>query len=126
MGRFRGKFMDPEGATYGIPTYPWKLAPDHLLTLRQLRKRGLRPGGQEVQAQIAWPSNRPGSRDGVAYAYLYDVRLAKPKRTATPAQLAAIGKALTARCTCPDCGVVQTYYIPRRFGACYECDGWKS
>lgn len=63
MGRFREMFMDPEGATFGIPTYAWKMAPDHLLTLRQLRKRGLRPGGPEVQAQIAWT---PTSMTGLA------------------------------------------------------------
>jgi hypothetical protein len=54
-------------------------------------------------------------------AYLYDVALARPKRTATPPVLAAIAKALEARRTCSTCGEVREYTIPRRFGECLDC-----
>ncbi|NYF58803.1 hypothetical protein HDA35_004634 [Micromonospora purpureochromogenes] len=107
-------FYDPTGERYGLPTYPFKFAPDGLLTRRQLRTRNLRPGGQEPAAQILW-------RRGKRVAYLYRLDLARPKRTATAAQRAAIDKALTARRTCPICGEVKPYYIPRRTGTCLDC-----
>ena len=47
-------FYDPDGDRYGLPTYPWRCAPDGLLTIRQLRDKGLRPGGQDIAAQILW------------------------------------------------------------------------
>jgi hypothetical protein len=109
-------FYDPDGEHYGIPTYPWRWAPDGLLTTRQLRAAGLRPGGQDIAAQILW-------RRGKRVAYLYRAEDAKPKRTATPAQHAAIAKALTARRTCDSCGEEKPYYIPRRWGECLDCAG---
>jgi hypothetical protein len=109
-------FYDPTGERYGIPTYPFKFAPDGLATVRQLRAEGLRPGGQTVVAQLMW-------RRGKRHAYLYRIDLAKPKRQATPAQLAALDKALLARRTCGDCGQLKPYYIPRRTGACLDCTG---
>jgi hypothetical protein len=62
-----GKCFDPTGARHGIPTYPWRCAPDGLATRRQLRARGLRPGGQPVAAQVL----RPRYRRGPLVAYLY-------------------------------------------------------
>ncbi len=91
------QFYDPDGERYGLPTYPYHWAPDGLLTIRQLRVKGLRPGGQDIAAQILW-------RRGRRVAYLYREDLAKPKRRATINQLAAIGKALRARRICPTCG----------------------
>jgi hypothetical protein len=108
------EFYDPTGERYGIPTYPYRWAPDGLLTTRQLRAKGLRPGGQHVVAQILW-------RRGKRVAYLYREHDAKPKRLATPAQLAAIGRALQARRTCPTCGHEKWYYIPRSLGQCLDC-----
>ncbi|HUK70637.1 MAG TPA: hypothetical protein VLW50_18080 [Streptosporangiaceae bacterium] len=46
------KFYDPDGERFAAPTYPYRWAPEGLLTVRQLRAKGLRPGGQEVAAQI--------------------------------------------------------------------------
>ncbi|MGN9782960.1 RRQRL motif-containing zinc-binding protein [Nonomuraea sp. ZG12] len=83
-------FYDPMGAQYNLPTYPWKWAPKHLKTRRQLAALGLRPGGQAPVAQILW-------RKGGRVAYLYDVTRALPKRTPTSKQLAALDKALRAR-----------------------------
>ncbi|MGC5013144.1 RRQRL motif-containing zinc-binding protein [Streptosporangium sp. DT93] len=121
MSRIRAQFWDPAGAKHSLPTYPWRLAPTHLLTRRQLTAAGLRPGGQGVQAQILWRSKRHGA-PGVRAAYLYDVRLALPKRTATPAQLEALAKALAARRTCPACRRDVGYVLPRHLGTCLDCD----
>jgi hypothetical protein len=112
------EFYDPNGVRHGLPTYPWQSAPDGYATRRQLRAAGLRPGGQPVTAQILW-RHRKQRR----VAYLYQLALAKPKRTATPAQRAAIGKALLARRTCRTCQQVKPYYIPRRYGECLDCHG---
>lgn len=122
MGRILGRFYDPAGTKHGLPTYPWKMAPDHLLTRRQLAARGLRPGGQEVQAQIMWRSRRAGHRGGVRVAYLYDVRAAKPRRRPTPAQLEALARALAARRRCPECGHDRGYVIPTSLGRCVTCE----
>lgn len=116
MGRIRAAFNDPDGDTFGIPTFWWRGAPDGYATLRQLRKRGLRPGGQPIAAQIMW-----AGVGGTRTAYLYRLDLAKPKRTATPAQRQAIDKALLARRTCSTCGQVRGYYIPRKLGECLTC-----
>jgi len=107
-------FYDPTGARYGLPTYPYRLAPAGLATLRQLRAQGLRPGGQDVAAQILW-------RKGKRKAYLYRIDAALPKRAATAAQLAALDRALAARRVCPTCRQSKPYYIPRRYGECLDC-----
>lgn len=108
------QFYDPTGDRFGIPTYPYHWAPAGLLTTRQLRAKGLRPGGQDVVAQILW-------RRGERVAYLYREDLAQPKRTATPAQRLAIAQALRARRICPTCGTERDYYIPRSLGECLDC-----
>jgi hypothetical protein len=110
------KFYDPDGSRFGLPTYPYHYAPKGLLTARQLRAKGLRPGGQDIAAQILW-------RRGKRVAYLYREDLAKPKRHATAAQRAAIEKALAARRTCVSCGTEKPYYIPRSLGECLDCHG---
>ncbi|MEU4836159.1 RRQRL motif-containing zinc-binding protein [Streptosporangium sp. NPDC023615] len=121
--RQRKVFYDPTGRKFGgLPTYPWRFAPDGLATRRQLRAAGLRPGGQAPCAQVMWRSRRAAG--GVAVAYLYDVAAAKPRRTPSTAQLQALGKAMRARRTCPDCGTEQSYCIPTRYGACLPCHGW--
>jgi hypothetical protein len=114
-GRFT-QFYDPEGRRYGRPTYPFHWAPAGLLTTRQLRARGLRPGGQDIAAQILWRH-----RNQRRVAYLYREDQAKPKRSATTAQLGAIVKALRARRTCPTCGTEKPYCIPRSKGECNDC-----
>ncbi|MFF0723081.1 RRQRL motif-containing zinc-binding protein [Micromonospora sp. NPDC003816] len=116
MARIRAAYFDPDGARYGIPTYWWKGAPPGYATRRQLTAAGLRPGGQPIAAQVLWRGV-----GGTRTAYLYRVDLAAPKRTATPAQRAAIGKALTARRTCRTCHTVRPYFIPRSLGECLAC-----
>jgi len=116
MARIRAAFYDPDGARYGIPTFWWRGAPSVYATRRQLRERGLRPGGQPIAAQILWHGV-----GGTRAAYLYRLDLARPKRTATPAQLRALAAAMRARRTCPTCRIVRPYIIPRSLGECLTC-----
>ncbi|RBM05655.1 RRQRL motif-containing zinc-binding protein [Streptomyces sp. PT12] len=109
---------DPTGAVHGIPTYPWRWAPDGLATRRQLRALGLRPGGQEPVAQVM-RLRRRGRAPLVGY--LYRTASALPVRPMTAARWRAIEAALKARRTCPDCGHEQPYCIPRSLGCCLTC-----
>ncbi|MCX5607893.1 hypothetical protein OHB39_09960 [Streptomyces sp. NBC_00047] len=101
----------------GLPVYPWRLAPDGLATRRQLRAAGLRPGGQDVVAQV----ERPRYRRGPLTALLYRVELALPVRPMTPAKAAALAKANAARRTCPACRRDAGYVIPASLGMCVPC-----
>ncbi|GAA1821632.1 hypothetical protein GCM10009682_47300 [Luedemannella flava] len=122
MPRIRAVFHDPDGDRYGIPTFWWRGAPAGYATRRQLRAAGLRPAGQPVAAQVMW-----AGVGGTRVAYLYRVDLARPKRTATAAQLRAVHAALRARRTCSTCQQVRPYYVPRSLGECLNChDGYGS
>ncbi|MGW4435904.1 RRQRL motif-containing zinc-binding protein [Streptomyces sp. NPDC004596] len=111
------KCYDPSGSQYGIPTYPWRYAPDGLATRRQLRARGLRPGGQPIAAQVL----RRRYRRGPLFAYLYRVDRAKPVRPMTPGRRSALAKAMLARRTCPSCRTDAGYVIPVSLGMCVTC-----
>ncbi|MFF2098110.1 RRQRL motif-containing zinc-binding protein [Streptomyces sp. NPDC058202] len=100
-----------------LPVFRWRLAPDDYATRRQLRARGLRPGGQQVAAQL----ERPRRRRGPLVAYLYRIDLAKPVRPMTAARRAALAKANTARRTCPACRRDAGYVIPSSLGTCVTC-----
>jgi len=80
------RFLDPEGKRFGVPTWPWRLAPQHLRTRRQLAKEGRRPAS-EREGQVL--RARGGDR-GPLRAYLYDAESAVPKREPTEAQLEAL------------------------------------
>ncbi|MFF2352466.1 RRQRL motif-containing zinc-binding protein [Kitasatospora sp. NPDC058115] len=117
MGRPR--HWDPTGERHGgTPTYPWRMAPRGLFTRAQLRAKGLRPGGQDVAAQICWRSRRA---KGPRTAYLYRIDRAKPVRPMTPAKAAALAKANAARRTCPTCGRDAGYVLPAHLGTCLPC-----
>ena len=117
MSRIRARFYDPEGTRHHrTPTFWWQGAPPQYATRRQLRKDGLQPGRQPVAAQIRWMGV-----GGERFADLYLIALAKPKRPASLAQLAAVAKALAARRTCPTCGTVRDHCIPRSLGECFPC-----
>ncbi|MFE0460499.1 RRQRL motif-containing zinc-binding protein [Kitasatospora sp. NPDC058965] len=106
-----------------MPTYPRKLAPEGLLTRRQLRARGLRPGGQDVAAQVGWRSRL--SRGEPMFAFLYRLDLAKPVGPMTERKRAALAAANRARRTCPQCGRDAGYVLPVSVGTCVPCaDGW--
>ncbi|WP_329300905.1 hypothetical protein OG410_22845 [Streptomyces sp. NBC_00659] len=113
-----GKCFDPTGTRYGIPTYPWCLAPDGLATRRQLRAKGLRPGGQDIAAQVMRVNRRAG---GVRVSYLYRLDLAKPVRPMTSRKWGALALAMLARRTCPKCQVIYGYCMPRSLGMCVLC-----
>ncbi|MFE9221318.1 RRQRL motif-containing zinc-binding protein [Streptomyces lavendulae] len=112
-----GKCFDPEGARFGIPTYPWRLAPEGMATRRQLRAEGLRPGGQPIAAQLL----RPRYRRGPLVAYLYRIELAKPVRPMTSRKWGALALAMLARRTCPQCRADAGYVIPASLGMCVPC-----
>jgi len=116
MPRIRAVFWDPGGDRYGIPTFWWRGAPAGYATRRQLRTRGLCPGGQPVAAQVLW-----AGVGGVRAAYLYRLDLATPKRIPSAAQLRALDRAMRARRTCPTCRLVRPYCIPRSLGECVTC-----
>lgn len=73
-----------EGA--GLPVYPWRAAPPHLKTRRQLRALGRAPGRQDVAGTMILPRRH-------RVAYLYDLDKSVPRRAATPAQLDALARA---------------------------------
>lgn len=97
--------------------YRWRLAPDGLATRRQLRALGLRPGGQDVVAEL----HRPRRRKTPLVAYLYRVDRAKPVRPMTPGRAAALAAAMRARRTCPNCRTDVGYCIPPSLGMCVTC-----
>ncbi|MEV6727281.1 RRQRL motif-containing zinc-binding protein [Streptomyces sp. NPDC051364] len=109
--------FDPTGSVHGLPTFPWRLAPEGLATRRQLRALGLRPGGQDIAGQILRPRYR---RDPLT-AFLYRVDRALPVRPMTEAKAAALAKANTARRTCPECRTDAGYVIPVSLGMCVPC-----
>ncbi|MFF5024177.1 RRQRL motif-containing zinc-binding protein [Streptomyces collinus] len=100
-----------------LPVFRWRLAPDGYATRRQLRAQGLRPGGQDVAAEL----QRPRRRRGPLVAYLYRVDLAKPVRPMTPARRRALAKANRARRICPACRRDAGYVIPASLGMCTPC-----
>ena len=104
LDSLRGKsifaqFYDPDAERHSLPTYPYRWAPKGLYTIRQLRAMGLRPGGQDIAAQILWRHRRH-----TRVAYLYREDLAKPKRTATPTRRLAswLSNTTTTRSCLPD------------------------
>ncbi|MFE5051530.1 RRQRL motif-containing zinc-binding protein [Streptomyces sp. NPDC056637] len=114
-----GKCYDPNGARYGIPTYPWRLAPEGMATRRQLRAQGLRPGGQPIAAQLMRRSRRRNA--GVSVAFLYRLDLALPVRPMTSRKWGALALAMLARRTCPNCRLDAGYVIPTSLGMCVTC-----
>ncbi len=104
----------------GLPVFAWGEAPSTLLTRAQLRELGLRPGGQDPVALLVFRHHRPYRRETVAE--LFSVELAALKRVATPAQQAAIERALAARRICrAGCGREVGYYVPTSTGQCWDC-----
>ncbi|WP_329051645.1 hypothetical protein OG873_19605 [Streptomyces violaceus] len=109
--------MTTASVSGSLPVYRWRFAPDGLATRRQLRAIGLRPGGQDVAAEL----QRPRRRRGPLVAYLYRIDAAKPVRPMTPGRRAALARANRARRICPSCGRDAGYVIPAALGACVPC-----
>ncbi len=118
MATRAGFTHDPTGEHHdGMPTYIWRLAPEGLMTRRQLSAKGLRPGGQDVAAQVL---------RGAQSARLYRVDLARPKFALTDAKMAAVRTAARSRQRCAGpCGRTDLGYIPRQaapcWGVCWDC-----
>lgn len=107
MTRHRRRFFDPEGKRYGLPTWPWRMAPEGLATRRQLSAAGLRPGGAAPAGQVMWMRRRT-----VAVAYLYPLSAAKPKRVLTPGLSRAVAAMNAALATCRSCGLLFDFRLP--------------
>lgn len=117
-------FYDPDGNHHPLPTYPWGMAPEGMATKRQLRKKGLRPGGQEIRVQVLWwhggVRRDTGHRER-RVAYLYVVADALPVRPMTPGRQRSVDAMLRRRRTCQSCGQEKPYCISRSLGECNEC-----
>ncbi|OHV44901.1 RRQRL motif-containing zinc-binding protein [Pseudofrankia sp. BMG5.36] len=111
-------FLDPAGTRYGIPTWPWRMTPDHLATRGQLAAMGLRPTGDPV-AQLMWRSRRAAS--GVRTAALYHLADTVLRTPPAPGRLAQLAAARARRRLCPGCGADAGYVIPARLGVCLDC-----
>ncbi len=98
----------------GLPTFDYGHALAGLATRRQLRAAGLCPGGHDVVAQLKW-------RRGKAWAGLYRVDLAQPKRVPTLAQRRALVAAMAARRRCVSCGRDTGFCLPRTERTCWTC-----
>ncbi|MEV5787568.1 RRQRL motif-containing zinc-binding protein [Streptomyces sp. NPDC052287] len=104
--------MTEQAVEYGEHRY--RQAPAGLMTRRQLRAAGLRPGGNDPVAEIRW-------RRGRRVAYLYDPARALPVRPMTPGRARAVAAMLRARRTCPNCRTDRGYRIPTSLGTCFPC-----
>lgn len=106
-----------------FPEYDWRTAPKELLaTRRQLRARGLRPGGHDPVAQLRCRTcSLHPLRECTHKAWLYRVDLAKPKLPMTFAKEVALDKAMAARQTCGPCGRRFYTCLSTALGMCLEC-----
>ncbi|WP_431679291.1 RRQRL motif-containing zinc-binding protein [Kitasatospora sp. KL5] len=111
----------PDTPAATVPTYRWRCAPAGLATRRQLRARGLRPGGQDPVAEITCRSRLARRTGGTMVGYLYRVDLAQPVRPMTPGRARALAAAMAARRTCPACRRDAGYVIPTSLGTCWPC-----
>lgn len=108
-----GRFWPCAGFYAERPVFRFRWAPSGLATVRQLGAEGMRPGGQEVTAWLAW-----GRPRRPRWAYLYRWDLAKPKRAVSEAQRASLAKARRARWARRHCA-------EHRFGPWLACGCWQ-
>ncbi|MET9568475.1 RRQRL motif-containing zinc-binding protein [Streptomyces virginiae] len=110
-----------------LPEHDRGAIPEGLLTRRQLRERGLSPGGHDPVAVLRckYCAFRPDqSCNDPTRGWLYDASLARPKRVPTLAQEWALDRAMAARQTCPvpTCGRRYVFCLPlKTLGSCLEC-----
>lgn len=113
-------------STVTLEEYDRRTCPEGLVTRRQLREKGLSPGGHGPVAVLRCKgcSYRPDqSCNHPTRAWLYSVELARPKRTPTLAQEWALDRAMAARSTCPQCKRRYYFCLPLRTqGVCDPCD----
>ncbi|MGW5353412.1 RRQRL motif-containing zinc-binding protein [Streptomyces sp. NPDC004031] len=112
-----------DDGTDRFPEYDWNTAPKHALaTRRQLRARGLRPGGHDPVALLRCKKCTGLTRDCTRRAWLYRIDLALPIRPMTLAKEIALDRAMEARQRCPLCRRRYFHCIPlKTLGSCLEC-----
>ncbi|SEG18383.1 hypothetical protein SAMN05216223_103536 [Actinacidiphila yanglinensis] len=97
-----------------LPVYAYRQAGYDLLARRQLRARGLRPGGHDPVAEIRW-------RRGRRVAYLYDPTRALPVRPMMSGRWRSHAAMMRDRRTCHTCRRDRGYVILRSLGCCWPC-----
>ncbi|MFJ6650563.1 RRQRL motif-containing zinc-binding protein [Streptomyces sp. NPDC091290] len=110
----------------GLPEFDRGTCPEHLVTRRQLRDRSVSPGGHSPVGILRCARCRYTPQWSCTHrtrAWLYDLRLARPKRTPTLAQERALDQAMAVRQTCPGpCGRRYHHCLPlKTLGTCLEC-----
>ena len=100
----------PTAAGTACPPTPSAGHPTGLLTIRQLRAKGLRPGGQDIAAQILWRRRR--ARTSAASPTSTAMTSPCPSGTPPPPSSPPSAKALRARRTCPTCGTEKDLLHP--------------
>lgn len=101
----------------GLPTWRWGYAPRGLVTRRQMRTEpGPRLGPPGRAGGVPGPARGPGGSPSALGRHELVA-----KRTASPAQLVAVGRALAATRWCPGCARVVGYCIPTSLGVCGRC-----
>ncbi|RPK27515.1 hypothetical protein EES37_36975 [Streptomyces sp. ADI91-18] len=106
-----------------LPEHDRGAIPEGLLTRRQLREKGLSPGGHDPVAilRCKYCAYRPDqSCNHPTRGWLYREDFARPKRVPTLAQEWALDRAMAARSTCPQCRRRYFYCLPLRTQGC--CD----
>ncbi|WP_191983889.1 RRQRL motif-containing zinc-binding protein [Amycolatopsis eburnea] len=108
------------GTHEGLPLLKRNTAPrDVLATYRQLRARGLRPGGKDPVAVLITKHPASGKTN---FSSLWQISECVPMRPMTPAKRASIAKATAARRVCRDCGEQGWKDLPVAFGRrCEAC-----
>ncbi|KJE19718.1 hypothetical protein FF36_05973 [Frankia torreyi] len=116
------RYLDPDGLVHGLPTYPYRYAPDGLYTRSQLREMGLRPIADPV-AQVMWDGSARHRRSGepVRTAALYDITQTLLRDTPSLTRLAQLAIARACRRICPACDRMWPYVIPAAAGMCLDC-----
>ncbi|MFF7193064.1 RRQRL motif-containing zinc-binding protein [Streptomyces sp. NPDC008079] len=104
-----------------LPVYRYHLAPDGLMTRRQLHAAGLSACRAEVVAELRWRSKKARHVGGWRVAYLYDPATARPLRPMTPGRWRSHAAMMRARRTCPACRTDAGYVIPTSLGTCVPC-----
>ncbi|MFF0509168.1 RRQRL motif-containing zinc-binding protein [Streptomyces fimicarius] len=106
----------PPRSTAGLPEFDRSVCPPHLVTRRQLRELGLRPGGHDPVAVLRCRScaYRPGQACiHPTRAWLWDTTTALPKIPMTLDKERALDAAMAARSTCPACRRRYHYCLKR-------------
>lgn len=115
----------PPRSNAALPEFDRAVCPPHLATRRQLRDRGLRPGGHNPVAVLRcrYCAYRPGQACiHPTRAWLWDTTTALPKIVMTLGKERALDAAMAARSTCPACRRRYHYCLPlRSIGSCLEC-----